>query len=787
MLLEYRFLLPAIAVVVLGFTGPSRAAQLMTRGAQSSTGEINVTADKLSTGDGANQIDAAGNVEIKRGETTIKAEEVRVNRTTQDMEAKGKVSLDDPEWKVKSADAIEFNMEKETGEIQNGDLFLEDGHISMTGRRLQKFGGQTFHIDDGFFTTCLCESGSPSWKFSAEQMDLALEGVGTIKNGYFYIMDVPVFYLPYGIFPLRTERQTGFLFPQFGHSTKEGFRFIQPFFWAMSKSTDSTVKFDIETAARVGFITEFRTLFDRESYFRVDNAYFNETWRTDRSVVDKTIANPTIPINRGSIVGSHRYTTSTDWLTFNDIAVYSDNLYTRELIERFDLPLQQDSDIRRSRFGASRMGVFRNWGDTFFKGELNFFQDFIQPASGTLQRTPNIGLWGRRFLSNFPLEFRWRADGVSYIRKVGGDGLRMDLRPEAVLPFSLASRLFGALSVAPRETVYHLYTPVKSSDRNVSRELVELRGNIGSAVSRVFGFNGLGLSHVKHLLEPEISYLFVPGVNQSNIPIMDEVDRINRRNVFTFAVNNRFWGKAARPLAAAPSDSNVEMLGPGTGDVRQLASLKLALSYDIDKARKGGDSLTDLDLNLRVSPGAYIDMTFDGGVNPGAWEVTQARLAFSIIDPRPILRRSLDPDFNRTNALSLGYQFLRRGPNIAVNGVGPVTNSIFAENANFNVDNCPLQPTTLGCPDNPFNKNTVGNVGANLFYRLTDNLLVNVGTTYDVLDSRFLGVRAITKFLSFCECWTATLSINRTINPAKTSFSFDFSLVGLGNTKTSLK
>ncbi len=549
----------------------------MTRGAQSSTSEINVTADKLSTGDGANQIDAAGNVEIKRGETTIKAEEVRVNRTTQDMEAKGKVSLDDPEWKIKSADAIEFNMEKETGEIQNGDLFLEDGHISMTGRRLQKFGGQTYHVDDGFFTTCLCESGAPSWKFSAEQMDLALEGVGTIKNGYFYVMDWPVFYLPYGVFPLRTERQTGFLFPQFGHSTKEGFRFIQPFFWAMSKSTDSTVKFDIETNARVGFIGEFRTLFDRESYFRIDSAYFNETWRTDRSVVDNTIADPTIPINRGSIVGSHRYTTSTDWLTFSDIAVYSDDLFTRELIERFDLPIQQDSDIRRSRFGASRIGVFRNWGDTFFKGEMNFFQDFIQPDSGTLQRTPNIGLWGRRFLSNFPLEFRWRADGVSYIRKVGGDGLRMDLRPEAVLPFSLASRLFGALSVAPRETIYHLYTPVKSSDRNVSRELVELRGNIGSAVSRVFGFNGLGLSHVKHVLEPEVSYLFVPGVNQSKIPIMDEVDRINRRNVFTFAVNNRFWGKVASPLAAAPSDSNVEMLGPGSGDVRQLAVAQIGV------------------------------------------------------------------------------------------------------------------------------------------------------------------------------------------------------------------
>lgn len=778
MLLENRFLLLAIAAAVLCFTGPAGAAQLTTRGAQSPASEINVTADKLSSGDGSNQIDASGNVEVKRGETTLKAEDVRVNRATQDIEAKGKVSLDDPEWKVKSADAIEFNLEKETGQIQNGDLFLEDGHVGISGRRLQKFGGQTYHVDDGFFTTCLCESGAPSWKFSAEQMDLALDGVGTIKNGYFYVMDVPVFYVPYGIFPLRTERQTGFLFPQFGHSTKEGFRFMQPFFWAMSKSTDATVKFDIETAARYGFLGEFRTLFDRETDFRIDSAYFNEAWRTDQTdaIVDHTIADQHIPRDRWSIVGSHRYTTSSDWLTFSDFAAYSDTLFTRELIDRFDLPGTQEADIRRSRFGASRMGVFRNWGDTFLKGEMNFFQDFIQPASGTLQRTPQVGLWGRRFLSNFPLEFRWRAEGVNYIRREGGDGLRMDLRPEAVLPFSLASRLFGALSVAPRETVYHLYSPVKSSDRNLSRELVELRANIGSAVSRIFGFTGLGLSHVKHVVEPEVSYLFVPGVNQSRIPIMDEIDRINRRNVLTFAVTNRFWGKTATRLAAAPSDSNVEMLGPGIGDVRQLASLKLALSYDINRERKGGDSLSDLDVNLRLSPGAYIDMTLDGGLNPGAWDISQARLTFSITDPRPILRRSLDPDFNRPNSLSLGYQFLRRGPN-----------SIFAENANFNIDNCPLQPTTLGCPDNPFNKNTVGNVNANLFYRLTDNLLVNVGSTYDAIDSRFLGFRAITKLLSFCECWTATLSIGRTINPAKTSFSFDFSLLGLGNTKSSLK
>src|SRR4029079_622410 len=305
MILKKAFLALGIAAAM---AAEGRTAQLTTPRTQGGTGEINVTADKLSTSDGSNNIEATGSVELKRDLTTLKADEVRMNRTTQDVEAKGKVTVDDPEWKVKSADSIQMNMEKETGEIRNGDLFLENGHVSMSGSRFQKLGGQSYQVDDGFFTTCLCETGAPSWKFYAEQMNLDLEGVGTVKNGWFYVFDVPVLYVPYGVFPIKTERQTGFLFPQFGQSTKDGFRYLQPFYWAISKSTDSTVSFDLETRTRYGFLGELRAKIDRDSDFRIDGSYFNETWRknADAEVVDKTIANPTIPQDRWSIIGGHR-------------------------------------------------------------------------------------------------------------------------------------------------------------------------------------------------------------------------------------------------------------------------------------------------------------------------------------------------------------------------------------------------------------------------------------------------------------------------------------------------
>jgi len=746
------------------------AAQL---GGGNPAAAINLQADKLTSSESGNEIEATGNVEIKREETTLKANELRMNRETQDVEAKGRVVLDDPEWKIKSADSLRMNMATETGELNNADLFLEQGHISVSGRRFEKFGGQTYHIDDGFFTTCLCESGAPSWKFSAEQMDLALEGTGTIRNGVFYIMDVPVMYIPYGYFPLRSERQTGLLFPKVGTSSHDGFRYLQPFFWAISKSADATLSFDIETSSRFGFIGEYRTLFDRNSDFKLESSYFNENWRTNYDIADPTIADPHIPKDRWNILGSHRYTTASDWLTYSDTAVYSDDLFTRELIGRLDLSVGAEGDIRRSRYGESRMGLFKNWGDTFLKGEFAFYQDFIQYDKTTFLRTPQIDFWGRRLFSGFPLELRWSANGVNYIRRERGDGIRFDFRPEAVLPFRLASVVNGSLSVAPRETLYHLYsTPINSTDHNVSRELVEIRGNINTALSRVFSFDSLGLKQVKHVIEPELSYLFVSGANQSQIPIMDNVDRVNRRNLLTFALNNRFWGKSPSLLTDQTLDSATEYLSPvATGSVREMASFRMALSYDIDKERNGGDSLTDLDFRLRMTPAPFLDFTLDGGINPGPWDFTQALASVSITDPRPLFRRSLDADFNRPNSAGLSYHFLRRGPN-----------SFLADNANAETDFCVTNPNNSNCK-----KNTVGNLNNNLLYHVTDNLLLNFSSTYDVRDSRFIGFRAITKFLSFCECWTVTFGVKHDVNPDKTSFSVDFSLVGLGSPKSALK
>jgi LPS-assembly protein len=772
--------------------------------------QIHMTADSLTMSEKGTEIEGKGNVEIKRQEMTLKADRVWANRETNDMEATGNVSVADPEWRLKFADRVRFNLTEEIGTIENGDLFLEKGHVSLSGRRLEKYAGQSYHIDEGIFTTCLCEDGPPTWKISAAEIDVTREGSGRIRSGVFYIMDVPVFYLPYAIFPVKTERQTGFLFPEFGTSTKSGFRYMQPFYWAISKSSDATLSFETETKARIGVLTEYRQMFSRNAQAQINLSYFNESFRDnpEGAIKDRTIADchlkpgggvdcDVIPQNRWSVIANHRQTSAAGWMTYSDVALVSDDFFVRELARNLHFNFDQERDIKTSRYSLSRAGFLRHWGDATLRAEWDYYQDFIQADKRTLQRTPQVSFTGRNVLGNTPFEFRWRTAGVNYLSQEGADGLRVDLRPELVLPFNLANYLHGSFGVAPRETAYHLYDPTETPllaacfggvcrkvtrtyDRNSSRELVEVNGALGTSFGRVFNWDGEEIKRIKHVIEPEVKYLFVSQAGQSDIPIMDGVDRVNRRNLATFSLTNRFWGRFAQIAAPLEGDAVVEPVQSlGTADTRELARLRFAVSYDLAEERTFGNRLSDIDIDLRLRPKDYLALGAGTGVSPDSGRVSQATALFSIADPRPITRRVLDRDFMRPNSLDLSYRF-----------IGKTIDSPLVENANLLLIDprspkfCPPAAPPRERSFDPrcrIEKDVMGLIGLRGLLHLTDHLLFLYDANYNADRGGFTTNRGSLKILSRCECWTLTFSLNRTTNPDETNFRFSFELLGLGS------
>ena len=82
---------------------------------------------------------------------------------------------------------------------------------------------------------------TPDWRLAGSELDVTVDGYGTLKHGRFLARDLPVLYVPYLIFPAKTTRQSGLLFPHLSYSRdKNGLDVEIPFFWAVSESADAT-------------------------------------------------------------------------------------------------------------------------------------------------------------------------------------------------------------------------------------------------------------------------------------------------------------------------------------------------------------------------------------------------------------------------------------------------------------------------------------------------------------------------------------------------------------------
>jgi LPS-assembly protein len=58
---------------------------------------------------------------------------------------------------------------------------------------------------------------------SASEIDVEVEGYGTARNTTVDVLGVPLLWLPWMVYPIKTERQTGFLFPDLSLGSRNGF------------------------------------------------------------------------------------------------------------------------------------------------------------------------------------------------------------------------------------------------------------------------------------------------------------------------------------------------------------------------------------------------------------------------------------------------------------------------------------------------------------------------------------------------------------------------------------
>jgi LPS-assembly protein len=755
------------------------------------TEEITIDAQSLDYDQKGDILSATGDVLIRRGDTTLQADRVEFNRRTSEARAIGDAVLTSPEAQI-TADAIFLDINNETGELQCAQINADRLGYSLSGDRIEKGLGQRYRIENGRFTTCNCEDGKPDWSIAGDTLDVTVDGYGTLQGGTFDILDVPVLWLPRAAFPVFRERQSGLLFPRVGISNRRGFQILQPGYWAIDKNQDLTVSGDVETSLRVGVIPEYRYAFSEATQGQFQVGYFNEFFRGRTSdVVVPPGANLDTPENRWGIIGHHEQgIPQVEGLSgYLDILAVGDDLFLREM-NTFALDEPQEVNLRTKPFTTSQGGLLQEWSRAQVLAAAVYYQDLVGPTVDSpnpnptpgvdcmtdpqnpacitqtedeglvIQRLPEVRLISQKQLG-FGLLGDFTGSFTNFQRPVGLAGVRADLKPQVELRLPLGRSMYGSVRGAFRETAYGLtenqmaggFTgqnlvdgPFIDLPSGSSREIFELHGSLGTQFVRVFDFPHFGLDKLKHTVEPELDYLFVPDVTQSDLPVWDGIDRINERNLITYGFATRLLGRKA-----ATTESE-------RGEVFEIGRLSIAQSYDPSRdipptsqlnpttgeptnPGQPGDHLSDIDLSLRVNPGPVTAVraytTYDTSLN----NISSATLGLRLTEPF----RELDPSGRRrlfTRAsFAVEYRF--------------ITDSILQ-----------LLDSSIALP-------------------VTDRIALLYSMRYDIDANRFLENYAGMRLLSSCNCWALNLGVTDTRNPNEVQVQAQFTLAGLGAPPTS--
>jgi LPS-assembly protein len=700
---------------------------------------VKVQADTLHYNEQQNTVTATGNVVVNSGETTLKADTLTVNRSTNEVDARGNVEVKDQQGEIQ-AESLRLELDNETGQIGNGTVRLPRNQYILTGKLLQKSYGQSYHIEEGRFTTCQCESfDKADWSIGGRTVDVDLRGKGEVRDGVFRVRGVPILYVPYGIVPVRNDRQSGFLFPNYGFSSKRGFVWQQPFYWAINKSYDLTLTTDVETAARLGVWGEFRYAPNVNTEGQFAASYFNEQIRGP--------ATTSTAIDRWSITGLHRQSLADDIRLYSDLFFVSDDLFLREITHHaLNLPAFEDfSDwtLRTRRYTDSRVGGVKLWNTSLLRAEASYYQDLRQDDDFAFQMLPRLQFQGHQRLWHERLEAGVAMEGANFYRNQGYAGQRFDFAPSVAMPFHVGNLAFGAIRVTGRETVYHLADetagqPVLPQSGRLrgdrSRETVQVDAEISSRFSRVFDLQWGRLLKLQHVVEPQVAYLYIPFVEQEDLPLYDSLDRVNKRNLLVYGVSNRFLGKFAVQPPAGEGESTKT-----TTEIRELARLTVTQAYDPTRGlSRNEEHYSDVDISARMTPLPYTLFTFDSTVDVGSGEFATTRIGAFLRDPRPL------------PAVSPLLQNLQRS-------------------------------TTIGLSYRTITDRLLKEINASVVLRMNDWLTASYVGRYDFNADSFIGNRYFVRYLSPQQCWFVDFGIIDKVNPREFEFRFLFTLVGLSS------
>lgn len=564
-----------------------------------------ITADEIKYDETDDLYIAEGTVVITKDEKRITADSVRFDHKAMKVLAVGNVIITTEE-DILSGHRVELDLKTETGTIHDGTLFLKENHFYIRGAKIQKTGESTYSAENVSISTC--DGQAPDWKITGRNLQVTIEGYGTLTHAALWAKKLPVLYTPYLVFPVKLKRQSGFLLPQLGFSDRKGFEYIQPYFRAISDSTDATFYLHHmdERGEKIG--AEYRYVLRDLSkgtarYDFLDDRQIDDGTgdsSKDWGYKDDAILRPNsdrywfrmkndqkLPHNFNAkidldIVSDQDYLTEfkTGYTGFDETSTY--------FFDTFGRGLDDYNDPTR----VNRLNINRIWPSFSLNAETRWNDNVIyrrqKISDPPLQQLPYIGLdASKQPLWDGPFFFDLNTSYTYFYREEGAKGHRGDIYPRFYLPYKLKNYLAIEPSLGVRSTTWYTdpeETDPRDENRFDQRGLYDVRLDLSSDLHNVFTVKLKDIDRIKHTLRPQVVYEYIPHIDQDQFPSYDSIDRILEKNLLTYSLVNFFTSRSKKIIDQTQADPKKQDSGYSPYLYHQFSRLKLQQSYDINKA-----------------------------------------------------------------------------------------------------------------------------------------------------------------------------------------------------------
>jgi lipopolysaccharide assembly outer membrane protein LptD (OstA) len=510
-----------------------------------------------------------------------------------------------------------YNFKTKRGIIDVGETEIEKGYYH--GEEIKKVDKDVLFVSDGRYTTC--DADDPHFYFYSPEMKVTFQDLVIAEPVYLYIADVPVFALPFAVFPNKGGRRSGIIAPAYGDDPSRG-KYLRHlgYYLALSNYMDWDFRSDLYTKGGYSVYSDYRYALRYNFTGSVSGEY--KSLHTGEPSDPSRTETESYRLNL-----THNQEIDPTTRLNVDFTLASNNSYinTIDLQQAFDQSIISNATISKSWEGTpNSMSVNISRRQNLVDGSISEVLpslSFNHSQSYPFRRSKSPSDESSKLAWYEMIGVGYNINATNNQAKIDHkiDGIRVDTTFQTVDAFERdrsqsVSQNFS-VSIAPKLGYFTIAPSLSYSDqRSFATNTLPQRswrdstlvdttevsttraGYLSSGISAGTKFYGIvqpnmfGVAAIRHTVTPSLSFTYQKQIVGDNFSPRQMYASLGVGNVFEMKMN--------------PSDS-------GTAAKRiQLLNLGLGISYNFT-----ADSLkfSELGTNFRTGIGSLLDI--GGGAN----------------------------------------------------------------------------------------------------------------------------------------------------------------------------